>query len=164
MLPGGMGMSPPKTREYIKKMIAILEHGTHKSKERWIGHPSIQLKVFGPKLYLMTPPVQMTKPKVTSNLLPASSSISKLVPKETRGDAEDHQRIKLTGGGDARGLVRTDVAPINHFVQWFQAISANMNAEAQRSALSALWKVASSIFTNEGDDEGSSNVVKVAPV
>ena len=57
------------------------------------------------------------------------------------------------GGGNARGLAKTDVAPINHFVQWFQAISANMNAEAQRRALSALQKAAFSVFINEGDDE-----------
>ena len=68
------------------------------------------------------------------------------------------------GGGDARGLAKTDVAPINHFVQWFQAISANMNAEAQRRAMSASQKADSSVFTNEGDDEESSNVVKAAPV
>ena len=70
-------------------MIAILEHGTPKSQER-IGHPSILLWVFGPRQYLMTPPVQMTKPKVTSKPLPASSSISKLVLKETQNNAEDH--------------------------------------------------------------------------
>ena len=39
-----------------------------------------------------------------------------------------------------------------------------MNAEAQRRALSASQKSAFSVFANEGDDEGSSNVVKVAPV
>ena len=66
------------------------------------------------------------------------------------------------GGGDARGLAKTDAALINHFVQWFQAISANMNAEAQRRALSSSRKAASSIFTDEGDDEESSNMIKVA--
>ena len=45
-----------------------------------------------------------------------------------------------------------------------QVISANMNAEAQRKALSASWKAASSVFTDEGDDGESLNVVKVAPV
>ena len=65
-----------------------------KSKERWIRHPSILLWVFGPKQYLMTPPVQMTKPKLTLKPLPASSSISKLVLKETQSDAEGLQRIE----------------------------------------------------------------------
>ena len=82
MLPGAMGTPPPKTQEYIK-MIASLEHGTPELKERWIGHPSILLWVFGPSQYLMTPAIQMTKPKLTLKPLPALSSISKLVLKET---------------------------------------------------------------------------------
>ena len=134
------------------------------SKEWWIGHPSILPRVLGPRQYLMTLPIQMTKPKLTSKPLPTLSSILKLVPKETQSNAKDCKRIELMGGGDARGLAGTDVVPINHFVQWFQAISANINAEAQRRALSASWKAASSVFTNEGDDEGSLNVVEAAPV
>ena len=39
-----------------------------------------------------------------------------------------------------------------------------MNVEAQRRDLSVLQKAASSVFTDEGDDEGSSNVVEAAPV
>ena len=77
---------------------------------------------------------------------------------------QDHQRIELMGGGDARGLAKTAVVPINHFVQWFQVIPANINAEAQRRALSALQKAASSVFTDERDDEEISNAVEAAPV
>ena len=84
--------------------------------ERWIGHLSIPAWVFGPRQYLMTPSVQMTKPKLTSKPLPALTSISKLVLKETQSNAEYHQRIKLMGEGDARGLAGSDVALINHFV------------------------------------------------
>ena len=68
------------------------------------------------------------------------------------------------GGGNARRLAGTDVALINHFMQWFQVIFANMNVEAQRRALAASWKAASSVFTNKGDDEGSLNLVEAAPV
>ena len=39
-----------------------------------------------------------------------------------------------------------------------------MNAEAQRRALSASQKAASSVFADEGDDEESLNMIKVAPV
>ena len=68
------------------------------------------------------------------------------------------------GGGNTRRLAGTDIALINHFVQWFQAISANMNMEAQRRVLAASQKATSSVFADEGDDEGSSNLVKAAPV
>ena len=96
-------------------MIVILERGTPMLKERWIGPPSILLRMFGPSQYLMTLPIWMTKPKLTSKPLPAWSS-TKLVPPKTKSDAEDHQKIKLMGGGDARRLAGTDAALINHFV------------------------------------------------
>ena len=77
------------------------------------------------------PPVKLTKPKLTSKLLPVSS---KLTPPETQSDAEEHRWVQLTAGGDAKRIIGTDAAPINNFVQWFQAISANINAEAQKSS------------------------------
>ena len=80
---------------------------------------------------------------------------SKLVPPETRSDAEEH---------DTRIVVGADVAPINNFVQWFQVISANMNMEAQRRALAASRKAASSVFADVGDDEVSSIAAETAPV
>ena len=83
MLPGAMGVPPPKSCECIKRMIPILEWGTPTSKERWIRHPSIPPRVFGPSQYLVMPPVQMTKPKLTSKPLPAWNSTLKLDPPKT---------------------------------------------------------------------------------
>ena len=83
MLPGAMGVPAPKIQECIKRMIPILECGTPMLKDRWIGHPSIPLSMFGPSQYLVMPPVWMTKPKLTSKPLPAWSSTSKLVPPKT---------------------------------------------------------------------------------
>ena len=134
MLPGATGTPPPRTREYIKRMIIILEHGMHESKDRWIGHPSILPRKFDLRQYLMTPLIQETKPKMTWRPLPTSSSTSKLVPKETQSNPEDCRRVELVGGGDARGLTKTEAALINHFVHWFQAISPNMNTKAQKRA------------------------------
>ena len=68
------------------------------------------------------------------------------------------------GGDDAKGSVKTEVRLINHFVHWFQTISANLNVEAQKRALSASWEAASSILANEWYDERKSDAVKVAPV
>ena len=121
-------------------------------KDRWIGHPSIPQRMFGPRQYLVIPPIQRTKPRVTSKPL--------LVPK----DLEDHRRVKLTGRGDAKSLVKAEAGPINHFVHCFQTISANLDTEVQKRALSASQEAASSVLTNEWYDKGKSNVVKVAPV
>ena len=82
MLPGAMGVPSPRTRECIKRMIIILEGGTPALKDRWPGHPSIPPRMFGPSQYLMMPPVQITKQKLTLKLLPANST-SKLIPPET---------------------------------------------------------------------------------
>ena len=81
-------------------------------KERWIGHPSIPPRTFGPSQYLVMPPVQMIKPRLTSKLLPTKSSTSKLVQLETRSDAEDHWHVKLMAGGDARRSTGADATPI----------------------------------------------------
>ena len=143
-------------------MIPILECGTPMSKERWIGHLSIPTRVFGPSQYLMMPPVWMIKPKLTLKPLPANST-SKLVPPETQSDAQHCQQIELMAGGNARRSTRADAAPINNFMQWFQAISANMNAEAQKRALAASRKAASSVFTDEWDDEDSTALAEAAP-
>ena len=56
---------------------------THPEDQTQAGHPSIPPRVFGPGQYLMTPPILKTKPKLTSKLLPALSSILKLVLQET---------------------------------------------------------------------------------
>ena len=100
---------------------------------------------------------------MTSKPLPPTSA-SKLVPKETESNLEDHRRVKPTGGGDARGSAKAEVGPINHFVCWFQTISANMNVEAQKRALSASPEAASSVLANEWYDEGKSDAVKAVPV
>ena len=61
-------------------------------------------------------------------------------------------------------MVGTDVTPINNFVHGLQAISANMNTEAQKRALAASSKAASSVFADVGDDEVHSIAVETAPV
>ena len=89
----------------------------------------------------MTSPVQLTKlkstlkPKLTSKPLPATST-SKLVSPKTLSDAEEYQCIQLAAGGDTKRVVGAYVTPINNFVQWFQAISANMNRGTKESTSS----------------------------
>ena len=85
-------------------------------------------------------------------------------PLRLKSDAEEHQSAQLAAVGDIRRVVGTDVTPINNFVQWFQAISANMNTEAQRRALAASRKAASSVFPDVGEEEASSIAVQAAPV
>ena len=160
LLPGTMGVPLPRMRDCIKRMIAILRHGMLALKDRWPGHPSILPRVFGPSQYLMRPLAQLTKPKpklkpmVTLKPLPADAT-SKLTPPETQSDAEEWQHMQTIAGGDVRRVVGTSVIPINNFMNWFQAILANMNPVAQQKALVASRKAASSVFTDAGDDKRS---------
>ena len=149
-------------------MIAILEHGTLASKDRWPGHPSIPPRVFGSSQYLMTPSTQLTKPKpklkpmVTSKPLPTDAP-SKLVPPETQSDAEELRHRQAIAESDVRRVVGTSATLINNLVHWFQVISANMNPEAQQRALAASRKAASSVCADAGDEEVSLMTVKTAP-
>ena len=61
-------------------------------------------------------------------------------------------------------MTGADVAPINNFIRWFKAISANMDAEAQKRVLAAPRRAASSVFTDVRDDEVSLIAVQAAPV
>ena len=131
-----MGVPLPKTRDHIKRIIAILECGMPASKDRWPGHLSILPRVFGSSQYLMTPPAQLTKLKpklklmVTSKPLTADATL-KLTPPKTLSDVKEWRRMQAIAGGDERRVVGTSATPINNFIHWFQAISANMNPEAQ---------------------------------
>ena len=69
----------------------------------------------------------------------------------------------MIAGGDVRRVEGASVAPINNFVHWFKAISANMNPEAHRRALAASRKAASLVFADAGDNKMSSIAVKTAP-
>ena len=68
----------------------------------------------------------------------------------------------MIAGGEARRTEGTGATPINNFVHWFEAISANINPEAQRRALAASRKAALSVFTDAGD-EVDLIAVKTAP-
>ena len=98
---------------------------------------------------------------VTSKPLPDDAP-SKLTPPETQSDAEEWRHRQVIAGGDVRRVEGTSAAPINNFIHWFQAISANMNPEAQRRALAASRKAASSVFADAGDDEMSLIAVETA--
>ena len=103
-------------RDQIKRMITVLERGMPVSKDRWPGHPLIPPRVFGPRQYLVTLPVQPTKPKpkpkpmVTWKPLPAGAA-SKLVPPETWSDAEEQQHRQVIAEGEVRRTEGTGAPP-----------------------------------------------------
>ena len=77
--PGDRGKPEPLIQAKIVRMIAILHSDTYPDKERWLGHPCIPRRVFGPREYLVDPPLQWSKPQVTLRPLSAASGGSVLV-------------------------------------------------------------------------------------
>ena len=78
-LPGEQGRPEDEhIRRKIKLMIKILNEDTCPDIDHWEGHPCIPKRVLGPKQYLIDPPLQLSKPKVTSRPLPAASGSSVL--------------------------------------------------------------------------------------
>ena len=59
--PGDRGRPEPPIQDKIVRMIAILHSDTYPDKERWLGHPCIPRRVFGPREYLVDPPLQLSK-------------------------------------------------------------------------------------------------------
>ena len=78
-LPGGLGRPEDEhIRRKIELMIKILDEDICPDIHHWEGHPCIPNGVFGPKQYLINPPLQLSKPRVTSRPLPAASGGSVL--------------------------------------------------------------------------------------
>ena len=60
-------------------------------------------------------------------------------------------------------MMEASVTPINNFVSWFQAISANMDPESQRRTLDDFRKAASSVFMDVRN-KTTSITVETTPV
>ena len=71
--------------------------------------------------------------------------------------------MQVIVGGNVRRVVGTSATLINNFMHWFEAISANMNLEAQRRALVASRKATLLVFADAGDNKASLIAVKTAP-
>ena len=63
----------------------------------------------------------------------------------------------MSGRGDAQAKARAETNPVDHFVCWFNTISANLNTEVKK-ALFASIKAAKSVIESEWCDEKKSDV------
>ena len=86
--PGDRGRPVLLIRDKIVRMIAILHSDNYPNVDRWPGHPCIPRRVFGPREYLVDPPVQLTRPQVTSKPLPATGGGSRLAQDQPKVSSE----------------------------------------------------------------------------
>ena len=76
----------PSIQDKIVRMIAILHSDTYPNMVSWPGYSCIPRRVFGPREYLVDPPIQPTRPRVTSKPVPAAGGGSRLAQDQPRSE------------------------------------------------------------------------------
>ena len=124
--PGDRGRPEPLIQDKIVWMITILHSDTNPDKEKWLGHPCIPRRVFGPREYLVDPPLQPSKPQVTSRPLSTASGGSVLVQDQPQSEIriirshKQHIHSKSKNTKDISSSI---------FMSWFKTVSATSTQE-----------------------------------
>ena len=129
--PGDRGRPVPLIQDKIVRMITILHSGTYPNVDRWPGHPCIPRRVFWPREYLVNPPIEPTRPRVTSKPLPAVGGGSRLAQDQPQSESGTFKPSRATGNVCTSRSRDTESASINLFMSWFEAISVNLNEKVK---------------------------------
>ena len=135
--PGDRGRPEPLIQDKIVRMIAILHSDTYPDKARWLGHPCIPRRVFGPREYLVDPPLQLSKPQVTSGPLSAASGSSALVQDQLQSEIGTFKPLGATSNTCTLKLKNTEDISSSIFMSWFETVSANLDTRIKCKALFA---------------------------
>ena len=130
-------------------MIAILHSDTYPDKERWLEHPCIPRRVFGPREYLVNPPLQLSKPQVTSRPMSAASGGSVLVQDQPRSEIGTFKPSGATSNTCTSRSKNTEDISSSIFMSWFETVSANLNTKVKHKALFACREAASAVIAEE---------------
>ena len=147
--PGDRGRPELSIRDKIVRMISILHSDTYPDMDRWPGHPCIPRRVFGPREYLVDPPVQPTRPRVTSKPLPAAGGGSRPAQDQPQSEFGTFKLSEATGNACTSRSRDTESALINLFMSLFETISANLDETVKRRTLFACQEAASSMIAEE---------------
>ena len=108
-------------------MIKILNEDTCPDIHCWEGHPCIPKRVFGPKEYLIDPPLQLSKPRVTSRPLPAASGGFVLTNHRPQSELGSFKATRTPRyGHSSEPKVQEDTAR-KQFIAWFDTTCANLD-------------------------------------
>ena len=112
--------------------IQTLEAHTVHSNERWVGHPSIPQRVFGPAKYLNEPPTKLTKPQTTT--MPQSDDDNPTFNTQPTslqaGDFQATRHEKFFPRFKEQSLGQ-------RFAHWFDFTFADYNTELKQKAIRA---------------------------
>ena len=118
-------------------MIKILNEDTCHDIHHWEGHPCIPKRVFGPKEYLINPPLQLSKPRVTSKPLSAGSGGSVLTNHQPQSELGSFKVTRTPRyGHSSEPKVQEDTAK-KQFMAWFDTAFANLDPRVKHKALLA---------------------------
>ena len=127
-------------------MIRILHKDTCPDIEHWEGHPCIPRRVLGPKEYLIDLPLQISKLRITSKLLPSASGESVLASQQSRSQLGSFEATRTQCGGCDLGSKGQEDATRAQFVSWFDTAFANSDPQLKQKALLASWDAASAVL------------------
>ena len=124
-------------RRKIQLMIKILNKDTCPDIHHWEGHPCIPKRVFGPKEYLIDPPLQPSKPRVTSRPLPDASGGSVLTNHQPQSELGSFKVTRTPRyGRSSEPKVQKDTAR-KQFIAWFNTTCVNLDPRVKRKAMLA---------------------------
>ena len=127
-------------------MIKILNKDTCPDIDYWEGHPCIPKRVFGPKQYLINPPLQLSKPRVTLRPLPAASGGSVLTNHQPQSELGSFKATRTQRyGRSSEPKVQEDTAK-KQFMAWFDTAFANLDFRVKHKALLASRNAASAVI------------------
>ena len=129
-LPGEQGRPEDEhIRRKIKLMIKILNEDTCPDIHHWEGHPCISKRVFGPNEYLINPPLQLSKPRVTSRPLSAASCGFVLTNHRPQSELRSFKVTRTPRYGcSSEPKVQEDTAR-KQFIAWFDTTLQTLTPE-----------------------------------
>ena len=128
-------------------MIKILNEDTCPDINHWEGHPCIPKRVFRPKQYLINPPLQLSKPRVTLRPLPSASGRFVLTNHQPQSEPGIFEVTRIQRyGHSSEPKVQEDIAK-KQFMAWFDTAFANLYLRVKRKALLASQNATSAIIT-----------------
>ena len=146
--PGDRRRPEPPIQAQIVRMITILHSDTYPDKAGWLGHPCIPRRVFGPKEYLVNPPLQLSKPQVTLRPLSAASGGSVLVQDQPQSKIGTFQPSGATSNTCTSKSKNTEDISSSIFMSWFETVQ-DLDTRIKCKALFACQEAASTVIAKE---------------
>ena len=105
--------------------------------------------------YLIDPPMQLSKPRLTSKSLPATSGGSVLVSQQPQSQLVSFEATRTQCGEHGSGPKEQEDGTSTQFVAWFDTVFATSNPQLKQKAILASQDAALAAFAeaHQGREE-----------